>query len=151
MRAFVMSSTLASLLLVTGCGQGAAPTPAPAPQAPARPASTVTSRQIMLGIVIPAADVVWAAASTAPADAAAWEKIAASAAMIAEAGTLMSTGARVVDQQQWLSFSKAMSAAATAAAAAATAKNLDKLNDAGNTLYETCDTCHMKYMAGKGK
>ena len=153
MRVLAISSTFASLLVLAACGNGPAPeqevAPASAPAA-AAPVSTVTTRQIMLGLVIPAADIVWAAAGEAPADDAAWEKIAANAAMIAEAGNLMSTGPRVVDQAEWLAFAKAMSDAATAAATAATAKNLDQLADAGNTLYETCDTCHMKYMAARG-
>ena len=149
MRALAISSVIASGFVLVGCGQGAAPGQAAAPAAPAAPVSTVTNRQVMLGLVIPAADVVWSVANAAPADDAAWEKIAASAAMIAEAGNLMGTGVRVVDQADWLANVKAMRDAATAAAAAATAKNVDQTTDAGNTLYDTCDTCHMKYMPAR--
>ncbi len=149
MRALAISSVIASVFLLAGCGQGAAPEQAAAPAAPAAPVSTVTTRQIMLGLVIPAADVVWGVANAAPADDAAWEKVAANAAMIAEAGNLMSTGARVVDQADWLTYVKAMSDAATAAAAGALAKNVDQTSEAGNTLYDSCDTCHMKYMPAR--
>jgi hypothetical protein len=149
----VLPSVIVSMLALAACGQGAAPEKAAAPAA-AVPESTVTSRQIMLGLVIPAADIVWGVANEAPADDAAWEKVAANAAMIAEAANLMSTGSRVVDQADWLTYVKAMKDAATAAAAGATAKNVDQTSDAGNTLYEACDTCHMKYMparAGEAK
>lgn len=152
MRVLAVTSIFASLVMLAGCGKGPAPEQASAPAAApaaAAPTSTVTSRQIMLGLVIPAADIVWGAASAAPADDAAWEKIEANAAMIAEAGNLMMTGARVVDQAEWLTDAKAMVEAATAAAKAANAKNLDQLSDAGNVMYDTCDTCHKKYMVAR--
>lgn len=141
-----------ALLVLAACSKDSAPEPAaavpPGPQVSA-PASEATSRQIMLGLVIPAADVVWGVANEAPADEAAWEKVQASAVMIAEAGGLMMTGSRVVDQADWVAYSKAMADAATAAAAAAAEKNIDRVSEAGNTLYETCDTCHAKYMAAR--
>jgi hypothetical protein len=149
MRALAISTVIASVFVLAGCGQGAAPEQAAAPAAPPAPVSTVTSRQIMLGLVIPAADVVWGVGSQAPADDAAWDKVAASAAMIAEAGNLMSTGARVVDQGDWLTYVKAMQDAATAAAAGAVARNVDQTSEAGNALYDSCDTCHMKYMPAR--
>jgi hypothetical protein len=153
MRVLAITSTFASLLMLAACGKGPAPEQAAAPAAApaaAAPVSTVTSRQIMLGLIIPAADVVWGAGSTAPADDAAWEKLEANAAMIAEAGNLMMTGARVVDQGEWLTDAKALVDAATAAAKAANAKNLDGVSDAGNVMYDTCDTCHKKYMVARG-
>ena len=153
MHSLAISSAFASLLIIAGCGNSAAPeqpAAAPAAAAAAAPVSMVTSRQIMLGLVIPAADVVWGATSAAPVDDAAWEKTAANAAMIAEAGNLMMTGARVVDQADWMTYTKAMIDASTAAAKAATEKNLDQLGEAGNALYDSCDTCHMKYMAARG-
>ncbi|MEQ1580142.1 MAG: hypothetical protein ABL964_06090 [Steroidobacteraceae bacterium] len=149
MRALAIPIVFASVFVLTGCGKGAAPEQAAAPAAPPAPVSTVTTRQIMLGLVIPAADIVWGVGSQAPADDAAWEKVAASAAMIAEAGNLMSTGTRVLDQGDWLTYVKAMQDAATAAAAGATAKNVDQTSDAGNMLYDSCDTCHMKYMTAR--
>jgi hypothetical protein len=146
MRVLAIPLVFASVFVVAGCGKGAAPEQA---AAPAAPVSTVTTRQIMLGLVIPAADILWGVGSQAPADDAAWEKVAANAAMIAEAGNLMSTGARVVDQADWLKDVKAMQDAATAAAAGATAKNVDQTSNAGNALYDACDTCHMKYMPAR--
>lgn len=128
-------------------GQSAAP-PAPASAAPAAEAYA-NSRQIMLGLVIPAADVIWGAANEAPADDAAWEKLGATALMIAEAGQLMMTGPRVLDEGTWTAYSQLMVDAALAAARAAGEKDLDALNDAGNTLYDSCDTCHARYMAAR--
>jgi hypothetical protein len=130
---------------LAGCGDSA---PSQV-TAPAISESVATSRQIMLGLVIPAADLVWGVASNTPADDLAWEKVAASAVMITEAGHLMSTGPRVIDQAEWLAYSKAMADAANLAAKAAAEKNADGVSDAGNVLYETCDTCHKKYMPAR--
>jgi cytochrome c556 len=140
-------SLFATAVILAGCGdsapdQAAAPTQSQA-TASAIPESLATSRQIML------ADIVWGVASDAPADDAAWEKVAASAVMIAEAGRLMSTAPRVVDQAEWLAYSKAMADAASLAAKAAGEKSADGVSDAGNVLYETCDTCHKKYMPAR--
>src|SRR5262245_43564741 len=143
-------AALGACLAFSACGNEPASPAAPGTAAPppgpqvAAPASVVTSRQIMLGLVIPAADIVWGVSGDPPADDAAWEKVQANAAMIAEAGGLMMTGVRVVDQADWLVYAKAMADAATAAAAGAAAKDVDKVSDAGNTLYESCDTCHAK-------
>ncbi len=150
-----LHSTVAAFavaLILTACTkppsteQAAAP---PVATGPSAPESVATARQVMLGLVIPAADIVWGVANEPPADDATWEKIQANAVMIAEAGGLLMTGARVVDQSDWMNYAKEMANAATAAAAAAGEKNLDKVSEAGNTLYETCDTCHRKYMAAR--
>lgn len=154
-RNAAVSTCLSICFALAACSNGAAPgSDAPAPAAAsgsqvAAPPSVATSRQIMLGLVVPAADVVWSVATAEPADDAAWEKVQASAVMTTEAGGLMMTGVRVVDQAEWLTYAKAMADAATAAAAAAAEKNVDKLSDTGNTLYETCDACHAKYMAAR--
>jgi cytochrome c556 len=143
----------ATMGLLAGCG-GSSPEPsevaAPSqPSALATPASVADSRQIMLGLVIPAADVVWGVGSENPADDAAWEKVAASAVMIAEGARLMTTGSRVVDQMDWMIYSQAMADAATLAARAAGEKSVDGVSEAGNALYESCDNCHRKYMTAR--
>lgn len=122
--------------------------PSAVPQT-APPASAATSRQVMLGLVIPAADIVWGVGSEAPADDAAWEKVQATAVMIAEAGHLLMAVPRVVDQGDWLVAAQAMIDAANAAAASAREKNVDKVSEAGNALYESCDACHAKYMPAR--
>ena len=150
MRAPVFISALILSLGVAACGNSPVPEQAAVPAtAPAAPTPVANSRQIMLGLLIPAADIVWGAANETPADEAAWEKIQANAAMIAEAGNLMQTAPRVVDQDQWLADAKALVETSTAAAQAAAEKNLDKLSEAGNNMYEVCDKCHAKYMPAR--
>ncbi len=149
MRATALTSILVLSLATAACSKGPAPEQAAPAAAATAPAAVATSRQIMLGLVIPAADVVWAAANETPADDAAWEKIQANAIMITEAGNLMQVPPRVVDQDEWLANAKALVETSTAAAQAAGEKNLDKLSDAGNNMYDVCDKCHAKYMPAR--
>jgi len=144
MRIALLTTAITSLL-VAGCSSQ----PSAAPEHPLTPASVpiATTRQIMLAVVIPASDIVWSTATGAPADDAAWEKIQANAVMLAEAGHLLLT--RAVDQGEWNIQTKALIDSATAAAQAAADKNLDKLNEAGNNMYDACDRCHQKYMPAR--
>lgn len=149
MRASALTSILFVSLGTAACSKGPTPEQATPAAAPSAPAPLATSKQIMLGLVIPAADIVWASANEAPADDAAWEKIQANAIMIAEAGNMMQVAPRVVDQEEWLANAKALVETSTAAAQAAGEKNLDKLSDAGNNMYDVCDKCHAKYMPAR--
>lgn len=152
MRSTSRALALIAAMALAACSEAPVPEQAATPPVatgPSVPESIATARQVMLGLVIPAADVVWSAANETPADDAAWEKIQANAVMIAEAGGMLMTGARVVDQADWMTYTRAMTDAALAAAAAAGEKNLDKISEAGNTLYESCDTCHKKYMVAR--
>lgn len=122
----------------------------------AAPAATIaaheplaTSRQVMLGLTIPAADVVWGAGSGAPADDLAWEKVTANAVMIAESGAMLLAAPRNPGQPEWTEQAEAMIAAAKAAAEAAQQHNLDGVLEAGDALYASCESCHEKFMPAK--
>jgi hypothetical protein len=68
---------------------------------------------------------------------------------LAESGNLLLIGNRAVDQNDWAKWARALATSAVAAGQAALAHDVDKLADAGNAVYETCDGCHMKYMAAR--
>lgn len=123
-----------------------------APAAPAEPAleAFATTKQVMLGITIPTSDVLFQVGSKAPADDMEWEKVAANAAALAESGNLLLIGTRVVDHDQWIKNAQALIATAKEAGQAAQEKNVDKLLEVGDKIYEVCDTCHKKYMAARG-
>lgn len=122
-----------------------------APEPPAAPAleAFATTRQIMLGITIPTSDVVWQVGAKAPEDDAAWEKVQANAAALAESALLLTVGSRLQDREDWLKYCEALRQSAQAAAAAAQAKNVDAVLEAGDQIYEACDSCHAKYMAAR--
>lgn len=108
-----------------------------------------TSRQVMLGLTIPAADVVWAVGSETPADDLAWERVAANAVMIAESGNMLLAAARNPQHPEWTQQTAAMIAAAKAAAAAAQGHDLDGVLEAGDELYGACESCHNTFMPAK--
>jgi hypothetical protein len=127
------------------------------PAEPAAVAGTPVAsvRQIMTGIVAPAATVVYDAVATTitaagveevrPQNDAEWARVADSAAALAESGNLMLLPGRAVDQGDWATISKALTEAATVALKAAEAKDADGILNAGSAINDTCDNCHAKY------
>ena len=131
-----------------GCSKQPAQNAPPPPPAPVVE-SIATTRQLMLGLTIPASDVVFQVGSAAPKDDAEWEKVQANAAMLAESANLLLTGPRAIDAPEWTGFSKSLIAASKTALEAAQAHDVDKVLEAGNQIYEVCDGCHKKYMAAR--
>jgi len=150
--------TVSALLFVGGIGfvvAGARALRRPAPSEAAALTPVGSVRQIMRGIVDPAATTVFGAVSTtvtaagveekAPATAAEWDAVADSAAALAESGNLLLVGSRVVDEGEWTTISRRMIDAGRKALVAAEAKNAAEIFASGEVIYETCDTCHNKY------
>jgi hypothetical protein len=131
--------------------QQAAPAQAAAPALV--PVATV--KQIMDGIVMPAAASVWDSVSTIvdakgiqenqPRTDAEWAAVGASAAALVESANLLVMGDRAIDQGEWVTMSRAMSDAAMVALKATQAKNTDGILAAGEAINTTCDNCHQKY------
>lgn len=141
-------SLLSVLALLAACGkEPAAPQAAAVPSAAAALQPLATTRQVMLGLVIPASDVLFQVGDKTPADQAGWDRVEANAVMLAEAGAMLTVAPRKVDDQDWLRFTTLLIDAAKKAADSARMKDADKVLDDGNALYEVCDTCHKKYMA----
>ena len=140
--------TLSALSLAACAKKEAAPAPAaPAPTAVMQPVANV--KQVMLGIVIPASDILFGVAASAPADDTAWAKVQANAVVLAEAAKLLTDSSRKRDDAEWITKAQALYDTANAAAAAAAEKNAEKTSDAGNAVYDACDGCHMKYMPAR--
>jgi hypothetical protein len=140
-----MLAMLPAVLILAGCNSGQAPAVQAA--APAEPIAN--TRQLMLGVTAPASDVVFGVGAKAPESDAEWEKVQASALSLAESAVLMKSGPRAVDQQEWVKHCDDLISTARAAAAAAGEKNVDKVLEVGNSIYEVCDGCHKKYMAAR--
>src|SRR5215208_74701 len=122
--------------------------------APALP-PVASVKQIMAGIVMPAASKVWDSVSTivdkggvqenVPKTDEEWAVVGANAAALIESANLLTVGNRAVDQGDWVKMSKAMADAAQTALKATTDKNPDGILAAGEKINETCDNCHEKY------
>jgi len=112
-------------------------------------------KQIMNGIVMPDAYVIYEAVGTkssaagveeiAPRNDEEWAKVANSAAAVVEAGNLLLMGDRAVDKGDWVKMTRAYMDAGSKALKAAEAKDKNGIVDAGGELNETCDTCHARY------
>jgi hypothetical protein len=120
------------------CGVGSA-------QAPGfRPVGTV--RQIMLGIVGPASDVIFAVPNKPPKDDAGWQAVQNSSLILAEAGNLLMIPARVKDTKDWMKFANELNEAGAEAFKAANKKDAAALDDIGNKIDAVCEGCHAKYL-----
>jgi hypothetical protein len=123
---------------------------------PASPIVPVASvKQIMNGIIMPAATVVFDSVSSTvsergveevvPRNDGEWAAVGDSAAALAEAGNLLMMDGRAVDRGDWIAMSQAMIAAAQQTLKAVEARNPDGILEAGSELNTSCDNCHQRY------
>ena len=138
-------------------GERAART-APAATAPAAPATNPVAsvRQIMDGIVAPAATVIFESVSTtistsgieekAPASDLEWAHVGTNAASLIEAGNLLLLGNRAVDQGDWVAMSRALQDAGQQVLTAVQKKDPEGVLAAGEKVNMACDACHMRYL-----
>jgi len=131
-----------------------------APKAAAASADVVLApvasvKQIMKGIVGPAANRVFDSVQISvtkqgteekvPQTDAEWEAIGNDAAALAEAGNLIMMNGRAADNGDWMKISRQMIDASKVVLKAVEAKSPDKILESGEALNASCDTCHEKY------
>ena len=127
---------------------------AAAPPAPSLP-PVASVKQIMAGIVMPAAYVVFDSVSTIvdkdgvqenqPRTDEEWARVGANAAVLIESANMLLVGNRAVDQDDWVKMAKAMADAGDIALRAAEAKKPEGILEAGEAINKSCDNCHEKY------
>lgn len=104
---------------------------------------SLTVKEVMATMTAPGSDAVFAAAADTPA----WDAVRMGAALVEQSGQLLMTGERVRDRDAWLQNARDLIARAEAARRIAeTTKNADALIEASDRLYETCETCHGRYL-----
>ena len=151
------------LLFVSGIGfviaAGRTARLAPAAAAAAPAAATVkpvaTVRQLMIGMVGPAAETVWNSVSTIvsvkgieenqPRTDEEWEAVAASAAVLIESAAILASSDRAVDKGEWVKISTAMGESSKKALAAAQNKDPAGILAVGEEIYTSCTACHEQY------
>jgi hypothetical protein len=149
---------VSAALFLSGIGfvvAGARTTKQAAPVEAAAIVPVASIKQIMIGIVAPAATVVFDSVGTivsaagvderAPKNDEEWAAVGSSAAALVESGNLLVMGDRAVDRGDWVKMSKALADAGMMAVKAAEAKNKDGILEAGSIINTTCDTCHQRY------
>jgi len=122
---------------------------------PAAPVASV--RELMTGLVSPAATTVYRSVGyvvslegekeTSPQTEDEWEAIAGSAASIAEAGALLKTTGRegFNDAEGWQKFAQDMIDASLISRDAAVKRDKQALFASGEALNESCEGCHSAY------
>ncbi|RPH61856.1 MAG: hypothetical protein EHM89_06550 [Acidobacteria bacterium] len=158
MRIVYWLFVVSAALFVSGIGfivAGARTTHRVAPaEAPAlTPVASV--KQIMNGIVQPAANVVFGSVGTiisaagivekAPKTDEEWAAVGSSAVALVESANLLVMGDRAVDREDWVKMSRALAEAGMTALKATEAKSTDGVLSAGAAVNESCDNCHRKY------
>ena len=134
-------------------GRSAQHAPAAVYHAPIAPVASI--KQIMNGIVMPNADVVYKAVGStitaagsvdvAPRNDQEWARVADSAAAIVESGNLLLMDGRAVDDGEWVRMTRTFIDAGKVALKAAEDKQSDGVFMAGGDLNGTCDVCHERY------
>ena len=156
---FVLGAALfvSGLVFVVAGARLARQAPAPQPSAVTlTPVATV--KQIMEGIVGPAADRVFASVrytdtlngreEKVPRTDDEWRAVGNDAAALVESGNLLLMKGRRVDEGEWIRMSQMMIDGARIVLRAAQAKSPDKVIEAGEALNVSCDTCHQRYQRG---
>jgi hypothetical protein len=105
-------------------------------------------------VLDPAADKIWDSAGTiitaegerelAPTTDEGWRQVMHAAAVLAEGGNLLMLPGRAAGDD-WLEYSRGLTAAGSLALKAAEARDSDALFDAGGRLYQVCKACHTQY------
>ena len=120
--------------------------------------SVATVKQIMKGIVSPAAMTVFNSVSTTvsikgteehqPHTDDEWEMVGNAAAALIEAGNLLMMGTRAIDKGDWVKMAQALIESGKVALKAVEAKSPDQVLASGEAINNSCDTCHRKYQRG---
>ena len=120
----------------------------------APPVATV--RQIMTGMIQPAAEGIWESVSTTvslagtdekqPRTDEEWARVGTNAALLVESSTLLLQGDRAVDSGDWSRLAREMAESSKEAMKAADARDPEAVLRVGETIYNACTSCHEKYL-----
>jgi hypothetical protein len=115
----------------------------------------VDTRELMLAVIDPAADVYWGAVGTImdengteeifPTTTAEWASVRHAATIIAESGNLLLMPGRAQDNEQWTRLSRQLIATGRQALGAAQARDAEAVFDAGGEIYLVCSECHTAF------
>lgn len=118
-------------------------------------AAVADSRQLMLSVIEPAAEVYWDAVgvimdlegtySVMPRTPEEWEAVENAAFILAESGNLLLLEARAQGRGHWAAMSQAMIEVGRQAVEAAQARDADAVFEAGGEVYLVCTGCHAVY------
>ena len=128
--------------------------PEPAPPVELQPVADV--RNLMIGLVDPAADVIWQSVGTiisregrvdlAPSTDAEWDEVRLAAMVLIESGNLLLVEGRVAALEGWPEFTQGMIATGLETLEAVDARDPDEVLAVGERIYNACVACHETYL-----
>jgi len=141
-----------TLSILAWAVQACADAPEPPPFA-----AVADSKQLMLSVIEPAAEVYWDAVGVImdmqgtyeirPGTSEEWESVENAAFVLAESGNLMLLEERAQGQAHWVAMARAMIDVGRRAVEAAQARDPDAVFEAGGDIYLVCTGCHAVYAA----
>ena len=151
--------SLFALLLLVLCACSEAPAPSASSPVPAAATAynlSLGMRDFMNLVLEPTADVLWDSAGWVndietgyqelyPTTDADWDMVRQRAAQIVEAGNSLALPGRAVDNDAWITYANALSAAGAMAMEAAAVRNQEDFFQAGAQMYSVCSACHQTY------
>ena len=118
-------------------------------------AAVADSKQLMLSVIEPAAEVYWDAVGVIvdmegtyhirPESPEEWEAVENAAFVLAESGNLLLLEERAQDQGNWVAMSRAMIDVGRRAIEAARSRDPDAVFQVGGDVYLVCTGCHAVY------
>jgi hypothetical protein len=134
----------AALFLFLSAVLASAQTSPPAEE-PIVPIPASTMSELMIKVIYPTSDAVLYVGSRTPTTEQEWNVLQGQALMLAESANLLLMPERALDKGQWMKDTKLMLDAGIAAFEAAMAKDVDKLIELNEPLYQSCIECHLHY------
>jgi hypothetical protein len=103
-------------------------------------------KQLMVDLIHPAAnDILLFVNRGNPKDEREWAAVRRGAVTLAEAGNLLATRGRAIDQGEWMKDARRLADTGTAAYKAAQARDPKALAALSESLDASCTTCHRQY------
>ncbi len=144
---WIVTATAFTLCVSCASKQAAAPPP------PIKAVATL--EEVMHGMVIPSAQIVWKSVGTIstlqgveerkPRNEDEWFAVESSAITLAEAGNLLMMEGRAKDNGHWMDRAKALREAGASVHEAAKKRDPEALFERGGVLFEACQGCHFEY------
>ncbi len=102
-------------------------------------------QKVMRELTIPASDYIWSIEEP-PNDESAWKEIRINGVKLANSASLLMDETHRIEGDDWSLHATALEEAANSAVQAAEMKDFDGLMDAGESIYNSCESCHAIYM-----
>ncbi len=119
-----------------------------APPAPPTLTAAANVKELMTSAVTPASSVIFQVAETAPVTVDDWTRVRTAAATLVESADalLLTTLAPSAGETAWRDACRALQEAGRNVLVATEHRNVDGVMAAGDQVYMSCETCHMKYL-----